>query len=172
MVLFLPPTATLLELTPPAHTPPPPQSFFIFFNFTNREELLAYVNALQAQVERQQSDTKQVLEERMESCSDTIDLLPLTKHVDLSDENVDKACLSDSRSISVSRDGVVQLDVDQVHPRSIGDGEWSDVQATDSRISDVREIMPEATGTSLDILVITLPVDDHREHDRNSFHQP
>ncbi|KAF9586991.1 hypothetical protein IFM89_039863 [Coptis chinensis] len=138
----------------------------------DREELLAYVNALQAQVKRQQSDTKQVLEERMESCSDTIDSLPLTKHVDLSDENVDKACLSDSRSIPVSRDGVVQLDVDQVHPRSIGDGEWSDIQATDSRISDVREIMSEATGTSLDIPVITLPVDDHREHDGNSFHQP
>ncbi|KAF9626553.1 hypothetical protein IFM89_035168 [Coptis chinensis] len=122
MVLFLPPTATLLELTSRTHTTTTPE-FFFFFNFTNREELQAYINALQAQVERQQSDTKQVLEERMESCSDTIDLLPLTKHVDLSDENVDKACLSDSRSISVSRDGVVQLDVDQVHPRSIGDGE-------------------------------------------------
>ncbi|KAF9586989.1 hypothetical protein IFM89_039861 [Coptis chinensis] len=42
----------------------------------------------------------------MESCSDTIDSLPLTKHVDLSDENVDKACLSDSRSIPVSSDSI------------------------------------------------------------------
>ncbi|KAF9605732.1 hypothetical protein IFM89_018128, partial [Coptis chinensis] len=125
---FHPPTVTFFGTHPSrTHTTTTPE-FFFFFNFTNREELLAYVNALQAQVE------------------------------------------SDSRSISVSRDGVAQLDVDQVHPQSIGDGEWSDIQATDSRISDVREIMSEATGTSLEIPVITLPVDDHREHDGNSFH--
>ncbi|XP_043711021.1 switch-associated protein 70-like isoform X2 [Telopea speciosissima] len=124
-----------------------------------KEKLLAYVNMLQGQLQRQQSDTKQVLEEKTESCSDVGNTLPLTKHVDLS-ENVDKACLSVSRSIPVSEDGI-----------SIGDGEWSDIRATEARIADVR-ISPEAEGSSLDIPVVSLPVDNHHEHGGNSFHQP
>lgn len=130
-----------------------------------KEQLLAYVNALQAQLKRQESDTKQVLEEKTESCSDSINSLPLTKHVDLSDENVDKACLSVSRSVPVSRDGAV----DQVDLHSIGDGEWNDIRATDARIADVREILPETAHTSLDIPVVPA---DHPEHDGSSFHQP
>ncbi|KAF5198958.1 Pleckstrin-like protein [Thalictrum thalictroides] len=133
----------------------------------DKEELLAYVSLLQAQLKRQQSDTKQVLEEKTESCSDA-----LTKHVDLSDENVDKACLSDSRSIPVSRDGEVQVAIDQVDLRSIGDGEWNDIRANDARIADVREIVPETVNSSLDIPVISRPSNDHRDHDANSFHQP
>ncbi|OVA12390.1 Pleckstrin homology domain [Macleaya cordata] len=127
-----------------------------------KEELLAYVNVLQAQIQRQQGETKQVSEEK--SCSDSNNTLPLTKHVDLSEENVDKACLSVSRS--------VPLTGDQENLRSIGDGEWSDIQATDARIADVREIAPEAERSSLDIPVVSLPVDDHHEHEGNSFRQP
>ncbi|KAJ4980600.1 hypothetical protein NE237_031437 [Protea cynaroides] len=135
-----------------------------------KEKLLEYVNILQGQLQRQQSDTKQVFEEKTESCSDAGSTLPLTKHVDLS-ENVDKACLSDSRSVPVSEDGMVQLTVDQVDLRSIGDGEWSGIRATEARIADVR-ISPEAEGNSLDIPVVSLPVDNHHEHGGISFHQP
>ncbi|XP_042479238.1 switch-associated protein 70-like [Macadamia integrifolia] len=124
-----------------------------------QEKLLAYVNMLQGQLKRQQSDTKQVLEEKAESCSDAGNTVPLTKHVDLS-ENVDKACLSVSRSIPISEDGI-----------SIGNGEWSDIRATEGRIADVR-ISPEAESSSLDIPVVSLPVDNHHEHGGNSFHQP
>ncbi|KAI3911122.1 hypothetical protein MKX01_039725 [Papaver californicum] len=132
-----------------------------------KEELLAYVQMLQAQFQRQQEEMKQVSEEETKSCS-VSDSLPLTKHVDLSEENVDKACLSDSRSVPHT-DGQESL-------CSIGDGEWNDIQATtDSRIADVREIAPEAEERrSLDISVVNLPVDDHdhHEHDDSSFHQP
>ncbi|KAM0951619.1 putative pleckstrin domain, PH-like domain superfamily [Dioscorea sansibarensis] len=110
-----------------------------------KEDLLALVNMLQSQVQREESNTKQVLEERSESCSGTDDTLPMTKHVDLSDDNVDKACLNDSR----------------VEFRSIGDAEWSDIQSTDATEADVREISPEADGRSLDIPIVTHHVDEH-----------
>ncbi|GMP51884.1 hypothetical protein CsSME_00017938 [Camellia sinensis var. sinensis] len=116
-----------------------------------KQELLAYVNMLQAQLQRQQIDTKQVFE--AESCSDMGNTQPLTKHVDPSDENVDKACLSVSRA-------------------SIGDGEWSDIQATEATIADVREIGPETEGRSLDIPVVSQPINNHHEQEANSFRQP
>lgn len=136
-----------------------------------KQELLAYVNMLQAQLQRQQIDTKkQVFEEKTESCSDIGNTRPLTKHVDLSDENVDKACLSVSRAVPVG-ENVVHLAMDQVNLRPVGDGEWSDIQATEARIADVREIAPETEGSSLDIPVVSLPVNNHHEQ-ANSFHQP
>ncbi|KAG5520431.1 hypothetical protein RHGRI_033125 [Rhododendron griersonianum] len=120
-----------------------------------KQELLAYVNMLQAQLQRQQVDTKQVFEEKTESCSDNGNAPPRTKHVDPSEENVDKACLSVSRAIPVSGESVVCLAVDQPNlGRPIGDGEWSDIQATEATIADVREISPEAEGRSLDIPVL------------------
>ncbi|XP_058195410.1 uncharacterized protein LOC131311837 isoform X1 [Rhododendron vialii] len=138
-----------------------------------KQELLAYVNMLQAQLQRQQVDTKQVFEEKTESCSDNGNAPPRTKHVDPSEENVDKACLSVSRAIPVSGESVVCLAVDQPNlGRPIGDGEWSDIQATEATIADVREISPEAEGRSLDIPVVSLPVNSHHEQDMNSFHQP
>lgn len=122
---------------------------------------------------RQQVDTKQVFEEKTESCSDNGNAPPRTKHVDPSEENVDKACLSVSRAIPVSGESVVCLAVDQPNlGRPIGDGEWSDIQATEATIADVREISPEAEGRSLDIPVVSLPVNSHHEQDMNSFHQP
>ncbi|KAJ0980408.1 hypothetical protein J5N97_008663 [Dioscorea zingiberensis] len=110
-----------------------------------KEDLLALVNILQSQVQREQSNTKQVLEERSESCSGTDDTLPMTKHVDLSDNNIDKACLNDSR----------------VEIHSIHDAEWSDIQSTDTTVADVRDISPEADGSSLDIPIVDHPVDEH-----------
>ncbi|KAG5520434.1 hypothetical protein RHGRI_033125 [Rhododendron griersonianum] len=104
-----------------------------------KQELLAYVNMLKAQLQRQQVDTKQVFEEKTESCSDNSNAPPRTKHVDPSEENVDKACLSVSRAIPVSGESVVCLAVDQPNlGRPIGDGEWSDIQATEATIADVR----------------------------------
>ncbi|XP_077253377.1 uncharacterized protein LOC143892552 isoform X2 [Tasmannia lanceolata] len=97
-----------------------------------KEELVAHVNHLQAQVQRQQSKAKQVFEEKAESSPGADNTLPLTKHVDLSEDNVDKACLS----------------------------ECHDFQLTDARIADVKEISTEAEGSSLDIPVVNLPVND------------
>ncbi|XP_022136610.1 switch-associated protein 70 [Momordica charantia] len=125
-----------------------------------KQELMAYINRLQAQIQRQHI---QVFEEKMESCPGNGSSL-LTKHVDSSDDNVDKACLSDdSRAIPVS--GEVNL-------QPIGDGEWSDIQTTESRIADVREIAAETEGSSLDITVVSQPVSSHHEQDVNPAHQP
>lgn len=117
---------------------------------------------------RQQSNEKKVVKEKAESCSGADNALAMTKHVDLSEDNVDKACLSVSRSISVPGDGIVQLDVDRVNLRSIGDSEWSDVQTTDARIADVREISPEAEASSMDIPVV--PVDNNHRNGGSSQH--
>nr|XP_023894465.1 switch-associated protein 70 isoform X1 [Quercus suber]POE58423.1 hypothetical protein CFP56_08954 [Quercus suber] len=137
-----------------------------------KQELLAYVNKLQTQLQRHHIDTKQVFEEKTESCSSIDNTLPLTKHVDLSEENVDKACLSVSRAVPVPGESVVHVAADQVNLRPIGDGEWSDIQATEARIADVREVAPEIEGSSLDIPVVSQPVNNHHEQGANSFHQP
>ncbi|XP_022985304.1 switch-associated protein 70-like [Cucurbita maxima] len=123
-----------------------------------KQELMAYINRLQAQIQRQHI---QVFEEK-ESCTGSDSSL-LTKHVDSSDGNVDKACLSDSRATPVS--GEVNL-------RSIGDAEWSDIQTTEARIADVREIAAETEGSSLDITVVSQPVSSHHEQDVCSSNQP
>ncbi|XWS36826.1 hypothetical protein CRYUN_Cryun20dG0118900 [Craigia yunnanensis] len=135
-----------------------------------KQELLAYVNVLQAHLQRQQSDTKQIFEEKTES-SNTSNSPPDTKDVDLS-ENVDKACLSVSRAVPVPGESVVHMAVDQVNIQPVGDGEWSDIQATEARIDDVREIAPETEGSSHDIPVISPAMNNHHEQGANSFHQP
>ncbi|KAJ1379660.1 putative switch-associated protein 70-like, partial [Sesbania bispinosa] len=114
-----------------------------------KQELLAYVNILKAQLQRQHIDTTQVIE-KTESCSDT-------KHVDPTEENVDKACLSVSRAIPVPAESVVHMATDQVNIQPVGDTEWSDIQATEARIADVREVAPETDGSSLDIPVVSQP---------------
>ncbi|KAL5218080.1 hypothetical protein ABZP36_018764 [Zizania latifolia] len=129
-----------------------------------KEELLALVSILQSQVQREQSSTKQVCEEISESCSSADDCPPLTKHVDASDDDVDKACVSDSRSVLVSSDSTeVQLAVDGVDIRPIGDdAEWGSFQPSEALIADVREVSPESEGSSLDIPVVNPPpVSDH-----------
>ncbi|XP_047091991.1 differentially expressed in FDCP 6 homolog [Lolium rigidum] len=130
-----------------------------------KEELLALIGVLQSQVQRDQSSTKQVCEERSESCSGADNSPPLTKHVDASDDDVDKACVSDSRSVLVSSDSTeVQLAVDGVDIRPIGDAEWGDFQQPEALIADVREVSPEGEGSSLDIPVVNPPpVPDHMQ---------
>ncbi|XP_076942455.1 uncharacterized protein LOC143612325 [Bidens hawaiensis] len=137
------------------------------------QELLAYINILQLQLQRQEENTKQVLEERGESCSH-VDSQPLTKHVHPSEENVDKACLSDSRNIPVSEINLVHPppspSLDETGP--INDGEWNDIEATEARIADVREIAPDTEGSSLDIPVFLQPNDTQQEQATDLYHQP
>ncbi|XP_057441362.1 uncharacterized protein LOC130733249 [Lotus japonicus] len=130
-----------------------------------KQELVAYVNMLKAQLQRQHIDTTQVFEKK-ESCSDT-------KHVDPTEENVDKACLSVSRAIPAPAENVVHMATDQVNIQPVGDNEWSDIQATEARIADVREVAAETDGNSTDIPVISQPGTNHQhEQGANSFHQP
>lgn len=121
-------------------------------------------------IHRQQSDMKQIFEEKTES-SNTSNSPPDTKNVDLS-ENVDKACLSVSRAVPVPGESVVRMAVDQVNIQPVGEGEWSDIQATEARIADVREIAPETEGSSHDISVDNQAIDKHHEQGASSFHQP
>ncbi|KAI3713987.1 hypothetical protein L1987_72576 [Smallanthus sonchifolius] len=136
------------------------------------QELLAYINILQLQLQsRQEENTKQVTEERGESCSHG-DTQPLTKHVHPSEENVDKACLSDSRNITVSEINLVHPppspSVDQTGP--VNDGEWNDIEATEARIADVREIATDTEENSLDIPVFLQPNNTQQEPTTDSYH--
>lgn len=129
-----------------------------------KQELMNYVNALQMQLQRQQIDTKQVFE-KAETRSDMEDTRLLTKHVDSSDENVDKACLSVSKAVPVTEDGAVRIsEVGQGNVHPISDGQWNDIQATESRIADVREVAPDLEGRSLDISVVSTPLSEQQEH--------
>ncbi|KAK4397789.1 hypothetical protein Sango_1254400 [Sesamum angolense] len=136
-----------------------------------KQELLAYVNALQEQLKRQQAETRQVFEEKNESCSSGGGDLPLTKYVDPSQENVDKACLSVSKATPVPAENVVHLAVEQSDLHSIRESEWSDIQTTEARIADVREVGPAAEGRSLDIPVVPFPVNGQQQ-EHGSSNQP
>ncbi|XP_054796223.1 uncharacterized protein LOC129301662 [Prosopis cineraria] len=132
-----------------------------------KEELLAYVNVLKAQLQRQHINATQVIE-KTESCSDT-------KHVDMTEENVDKACLSVSRAIPVPvpAESVVHMATDQVNIRPLGDREWSDIQATEARVADVREVALETERSSLDIPVVSQPgTTNHNEQGADNSNQP
>ncbi|CAA3014122.1 switch-associated protein 70 [Olea europaea var. sylvestris] len=116
-------------------------------------ELLEYIDKLQEQLKRQQVETRQVIEEKTESCSGMGGDLPRTKHVNPSEENVDKACLSVTKALPEP-----------------AESEWSDIQTTEATIADVREVSPDTERSSLDIPVVTSPVNGHHEH--SSSHQP
>ncbi|GMH11947.1 hypothetical protein Nepgr_013788 [Nepenthes gracilis] len=120
----------------------------------DKQELLTYVNAVQVQLQRQQIDTKQVLQERTESCSDNRNDLTITKHVNPADENMNKA-----------GPGQAAMAVDEGSIRSIGDDQWNDIQATETRIAEVREIATESEVSSSDIPVGAQP------EQVGSFHQ-
>ncbi|KZV16631.1 plectin-like [Dorcoceras hygrometricum] len=116
-----------------------------------KQELHAYLNILQEQLRRQQVESRQVFAEKTESCSSSGADLPLTKHVDPSEENVDKACTSVSKPTPVP-----------------AESEWSDIQTTEASIADVREVALDAETNSHDIPVVTFA--GHEEHD--SSNQP
>ncbi|XP_042420107.1 uncharacterized protein LOC122008444 isoform X2 [Zingiber officinale] len=117
-----------------------------------KEDLLALVHRLQSQVQRQGS-SKQVFEERSDAHSTPDDTLPMTKHVDLSEDDVDKACLNDPRPLLASSESEIQVGVDGVDIHSVTDANWHSFQSSTARMTNVREISPEAEGNSLDISV-------------------
>lgn len=105
----------------------------------------------------QASNTKQVINETSESCADADRVLSSTKHIDLSDDNVDKACLSDSRNM---------LDSDNHggNIRSISDSGWGDLQST----TDVREISTEHEN-DVDISVVSTEAESRQQNGDSSF---
>ncbi|KAG0467072.1 hypothetical protein HPP92_018652 [Vanilla planifolia] len=135
-----------------------------------KEELLSFLSVLQSQVQRQQSSTKEVLEEKPEQCSGFVDQQPMTKHVDL-ENNVDKACLSDSKLVQISDDSV-QLAREGVEIHTVNHGQWTDFQSSHARVADVREISPEAEASSFDISVVNTSHSDHQTVGGSQSHQP
>ncbi|KAL8031164.1 hypothetical protein ABFX02_13G007400 [Erythranthe guttata] len=133
---------------------------------TDKQELLAYVNVLQDQLKRQQI-------EKNESCSSIGGDSPLTKHVDPSQENVDKACLSVSKATTPGHsESIVHPPVEQSDLHSIRESEWSDIQTTEARIADVREVGSDVEGnTAHDITVVNFPLNSHQDHG-SSHNQP
>ncbi|XP_051152081.1 uncharacterized protein LOC127266042 [Andrographis paniculata] len=136
-----------------------------------KQELLGHINALQEQLRRQQLENRQVFAEKAESCSNIGGDLPLTKHVDPSQENVDKACLSVSKVTPGPTENIFHLAGEQSDLHSIRESEWSDIQTTEARIADVREVGPDAGDNSHDISVVAYPSNEHQEN-RSSSHQP
>lgn len=120
-----------------------------------KEELVALVDALQLQIRSQDTSTKQVCEERSELCSTS------SKHVDMEDDNVDKACLSDTDPIPIT-ENIVDLDDDGVDIPTIGVTEWNNPHS--SEVSDVREVTTEPEDNSLDIPVDSQPVSENAFH--------
>ncbi|XP_006657432.1 switch-associated protein 70-like [Oryza brachyantha] len=118
-----------------------------------KEELVAVVDALQSQIQRQDTSTKQVCEERSELCSTS------SKHVEMEGDNVDKACLSDTDPIPFT-ENIVDLDDDGVDIPTIGVTDWN----TPSEASDVREVTTESEDNSLDIPVDSQPVSENAFH--------
>ncbi|XP_066389392.1 uncharacterized protein [Miscanthus floridulus] len=109
-----------------------------------KEDLLALVDALQSQIQRQETSTIQVCEESSELCTTA------SKHME--DDNVDKACVSDTDPIPVT-ENIVELDDEGVDIPTVGDTEWDNPHS--SEVSDVREVTTEPEENSLDIPVDT-----------------
>ena len=93
---------------------------------------------------RQETGTIQVCEESSELCSTA------SKHME--DDNVDKACVSDTDLIPVT-ENIVELDDEVVDIPTVGDTEWDNPHS--SEVSDVREVTTEPEENSLDIPVDT-----------------
>ncbi|CAE6022475.1 unnamed protein product [Arabidopsis arenosa] len=140
--------------------------------WTEKQELLAYVNMLQTQLQRQQLETKQVCEEKTESTNGEASL-PMTTETE---KNVDKACLSISKTASIPGENVVHMSEEQVVNAQppVGENEWNDIQATEASVSDVREISAETERdrrNSMDIPVVTPePNVPHNDPPSESFH--
>jgi len=93
---------------------------------------------------RQETSTIQVCEESSELCTTA------SKHME--DDNVDKACVSDTDLIPVT-ENIVELDDEVVDIPTVGDTEWDNPHS--SEVSDVREVTTEPEENSLDIPVDT-----------------
>lgn len=96
-----------------------------------------------------------MFEEKTESTNVETSLLPMTKETE---KDVDEACLSISRTASVPGENVVRMNEDQevVNAQApVEENEWNDIQETEARVSDVREISERDRSNSLDITVVT-----------------
>lgn len=116
-----------------------------------------------------------MFEEKTESTNGETSLPMTTKETE---KDVDKACLSVSKTASMPGENVVHMSEDQVvnaHAQApVGENEWNDIQATEARVSDVREISAETERDSLDITVVT-PESDVPRNDlppESFHHQP
>jgi hypothetical protein len=65
--------------------------------------------------------------------------------MEMEDDNVDKACLSDTDPIPIA-ENIVELDDEGVDIRTIGDTEWENSHS--SEVSDVREVTTEPEENS------------------------
>lgn len=70
---------------------------------------------------------------------------------------MDKACLTSVPTESMAHPAVEQSDV-----HSIKESEWSDIQTSEARIADVREVAPDTDAGSHDIPVVTFPMNGHQ----------
>ncbi|XP_031383945.1 switch-associated protein 70-like isoform X2 [Punica granatum] len=102
----------------------------------DKQEFLAYVNGLQAELQRvridqdgERIDQDGASEEKMESCSQNHD--SLTKHVNSSEESGDMACVSVSKTSTISEESVVHRPVDRIDFRSVGEGRTADQRDID-----------------------------------------
>lgn len=78
--------------------------------------------------------------------------------MDMEDDNVDKACLSDTDPIPVT-ENIVELDDEGVDIPTIGDTEWENPHS--SEVCDVREVITAPEENSLDIPVDSQPVTEN-----------
>ncbi|XP_078437750.1 pleckstrin homology (PH) domain-containing protein [Wolffia australiana] len=116
-----------------------------------KEELVSFLAVLQSQIQRQEeSTTKQVVGKSSEPGPGS-----MTKHIDRSEVDMDKACLSsDPRSAGdlTGQDPRVRVNS---HVSASDDGEWGELQSENPRMDDVKEISAEGEeGSSLDIPVV------------------
>ncbi|CAM8944266.1 unnamed protein product [Rhodiola kirilowii] len=109
-----------------------------------KHELLAYVSSLQAQLQRQQMESHQIFE-KTESHSEMANVSPLTKHMDLSQQDEDKACLTESRQLQACEESIVDVTEDQT-PQEINSNESSDIQITGTSPTLINSLdAPEVT---------------------------
>ncbi|KAL9683499.1 hypothetical protein QQ045_015321 [Rhodiola kirilowii] len=109
-----------------------------------KHALLAYVSSLQAQLQRQQMESHQIVE-NTESQSEMANVSPLTKHMDLSQQDEDKACLTESRQLQACEESIVDVTEDQT-PQEINSNESSDIQITGTSPTLINSLdAPEVT---------------------------
>ncbi|CAM8940787.1 unnamed protein product [Rhodiola kirilowii] len=109
-----------------------------------KHELLAYVSSLQVQLQRQQMESHQIVE-KTESHSEMANVSPLTKHMDLSQQDEDKACLTESRQLQTCEESIVDATEDQT-PQEIYSKESSDIQITGTSLTLINSLdAPEVT---------------------------
>lgn len=90
-------------------------------------------------------ETNQIVE-KAESHSEMGNVSPLTKHMDSSQQDEDKACLTESKEVQVPEESIVDVTEDQT-TQTININESSDIQVTESSPAFVDNLdIPEVTS--------------------------